>query len=208
MMREQITLSAISESRMCVVVLSAHQALSTMDLALMRIICSVESREVLIFVNRIDELEDPAEDTKRIERDIRRTLKRLGLGAELPILFGSGYWANCALDDRCDDMMPTSRAGLDVLYPDADFSDPDTLRRKAMDASGIAVLHRVVANRVVAGPGKALIADIEAELSQVEEMRETVVSMAQTGAVVSGMVSADEVTKKLSELGETHARRL
>jgi len=40
MMREQITLNAISESRICVVVLSAHQALSTMDAALMRITVS------------------------------------------------------------------------------------------------------------------------------------------------------------------------
>ena len=202
MMREQITLNAISESRMCIVVLSAHQALSTMDLALMRIICSVESREVLIFVNRVDELADPEGDTKRIERDIRRTLKRLGLGAELPILFGSGYWANCALDDKCDKMMATSRAGLEALYPDADFSDDDTLREKAMEASGIAALHRAVANRVVAGPGNALMADIEAELAQVEEMRDTVVSMAQNGAVSSGLISPEEVAEKLKVLGD------
>lgn len=38
MMREQTTLNAIGESRACIVVLSAHQALSTMDMALLRII--------------------------------------------------------------------------------------------------------------------------------------------------------------------------
>lgn len=200
MMREQITLNAISESRMCIVVLSAHQALSTMDLALLRIICSVESREVLIFVNRIDELENPAEDTKKIERDIRFTLNRLGLGNDLPILFGSGYWANCALDDRCGRMMPMSRAALETLYPDADHSDPAVLRKLAMEASGIGTLHRAVAKRIVQGPGKALMADVKTDLAQVQEMKETVINMSQKGALAGGLISAEEIIEKLDEL--------
>ena len=60
MMREQITIRATRESRICVVVLSAHQALSSVDMALIRLIANVRSREVVIFVNRIDELSDPA----------------------------------------------------------------------------------------------------------------------------------------------------
>ena len=60
MMREQITIRAIRDSRICVVVLSAHQALSSVDMALIRLISNIKSREVVIFVNRIDELSDPA----------------------------------------------------------------------------------------------------------------------------------------------------
>ncbi len=56
MIREQITIRAIRESRLCVVVLAAHQALSSVDLALIRMIANVKSREVIIVVNRIDEI--------------------------------------------------------------------------------------------------------------------------------------------------------
>lgn len=200
MMREQITLNAISESRMCIVVLSAHQALSTVDLALLRIICSVESREVLIFVNRVDELGDLAEDIKKIERDIRHTLGRMGLSERLNILFGSGYWANCAIDDRCADMIANSLAALKSLYPAADFTDPEELRVKAIEASGIGALHKAVAQQIVDGPGKALMADIKASLAQATDAQDAVVAIAASGAVMSRGVSRTGIKLKLDGL--------
>lgn len=182
MMREQITLNAISESRVCVVVLSAHQALSTMDVALMRIICSVEAREVLIFVNRIDELEDPQSEIVKIGDTIRKTLKRMGIGDKFDITFGSGYWANVALDDKCDQMMPASRAALDAFYrdeEDLDLRDPDVLREKVLEASGVPAMHRAIANRVVEGPGNALLEDVQTEAEEIIRMSEMVFKLAQ-----------------------------
>lgn len=197
MMREQITLNAISESRMCVVVLSAHQALNTMDLALLRIICSVESREVLIFVNRIDELAAPATDIKKIERDIRFTLSRMGMVNPMTILFGSGYWANCALDDSCETMMASSRASLAALYPDADLSDPAILRSTALEASGVSALHREVARQIVNGPGKTLMDDVAAELAQVSEMDDMVNALATNGSGPARTVDAAAITDQM-----------
>ena len=51
MMREQITIRATRDSRICVLVLSAHQALSTVDMALIRLISNVKARDVVVFVN-------------------------------------------------------------------------------------------------------------------------------------------------------------
>ncbi|QDC08584.1 hypothetical protein FHY55_04720 [Oceanicola sp. D3] len=188
MMREQITLNAISDSRVCVVVLSAHQALSTMDLALLRIICSVEAREVLIFVNRIDELEDPEGEKGRIRSSINKTLKRLGVGNDIEILFGSGYWANCALRGG-DDMAPASRAALASLYDGEDTDDLEELRRRAMDASGLQGLVQAIAKRVVEGPGKAIIKDVDNDLKTIIEMSETVEQVADRHS--DGPVSID-----------------
>ncbi len=74
MMREQITINALRDSRICVVVLSAHQALSSMDMGLIRLISNVKSREVVIFVNRIDELSDPGAQVPEIRDSILQTL--------------------------------------------------------------------------------------------------------------------------------------
>ncbi|WP_428927727.1 dynamin family protein [Marinibacterium sp. SX1] len=177
MMREQITLNAISDSRVCVVVLSAHQALSTMDLALLRIICSVEAREVLIFVNRIDELADPGAERPRIEASIRATLGRLGIPDAVEIMFGSGYWAQTAQTDIAA-MAPASRAALASLH-DGDTDDLDELRRRALEASGIFDLHRAIAQRVVDGPGKAVLNDVRSQIKTIIEMSETVESAAR-----------------------------
>ena len=74
MMREQITINALRDSRICVVVLSAHQALSSMDMGLIRLISNVKAREVIIFVNRIDELSDPASQVPESRDSITQTL--------------------------------------------------------------------------------------------------------------------------------------
>jgi len=97
MMREQITIRAIRESRLCVVILSAHQALSSIDMAMIRLISNIQSRDVVIFVNRIDELSDPASQVPEIEASIRETLRKHEAPSDVKIIFGSAYWANKAL---------------------------------------------------------------------------------------------------------------
>ncbi len=205
MMREQITLNAISDSRVCVVVLSAHQALSTMDVALLRIICSVEARDVLIFVNRIDELPDPVGEQDKIRKSINRTLTRLGVRDDIEILFGSGYWANCALSD-IDAMAPASRAALDRMTEGQDLSDPQALRAAAMKASGVSALHRAIANRVVGGQGLAFLNDIKAEIASIIEMSETVenvVDQREGGGQYKIDMTSIELSMKLADIRDS-----
>ena len=201
MMREQITLNAISDSRVCVVVLSAHQALSTMDLALLRIICAVEAREVVIFVNRIDELADPAGEQENIRKSINRTLSRIGLSNEIEIIFGSGYWANCAL--RGDGgMAPASRKSLASLYEGANLDDAETLGRAAMASSGVYPLLAAIAKRVVEGPARAMFNDVDNDLRMLIEMSETVEKVAgnRAGSLNSAAISIDALQAKLDDL--------
>ncbi len=153
MMREQITIRAIRESRMCVVVLSAHQALSTVDLALIRLISNLDSREVILFVNRIDELSDPARQVPEIRDSIRRTLTEHKGPAEAEIVFGSAYWANHALTGDLDGLSAESSAALanwvEVERPDlaADMIRDETL----WALSGVPALLAAIARRSETG---------------------------------------------------------
>lgn len=211
MMREQITLNAISESRVCVIVLSAHQAMSTMDLALLKIICAVDAREVLIFVNRIDELADPRGESGQIVKSIRRTLERMGLGEEIEILTGSGYWANMALSGRVDQMLPGSLGGLTKFFEieAPDFSSSDVVRDKAMEASGVQALHRAIARRVVKGPGEAMLADVCSEIDNVIRMNELVEEISEGGSGRPGRsdIASSEIAGKVSEIGQRVRRQ-
>lgn len=200
MMREQITLNAIQDSRVCVVVLSAHQALSTMDVAILRIICAVEAREVVIFVNRIDELADPEGEKDKIRASIRRTLARLGLDQDISILFGSGYWANFALSSGTT-LAGRSLASLQKVHPGLDLADDEALRDAAFEASGVPELHRLIASRVVEGPGAAFLKDVEAEIKLIIEMSEAVDSAARlrdAGMAVL-TVSNEELLMKVAD---------
>ena len=102
MIREQITIRAIRESRICVVVLAAHQALSSVDLALIRMIANVKSREVVIVVNRIDELPDPVNQIPEIRASIVKTLTDFDGPKDAQIIFTSAFCANAALMNRTD----------------------------------------------------------------------------------------------------------
>ncbi|NPD14376.1 hypothetical protein HOY34_04075 [Xinfangfangia sp. D13-10-4-6] len=200
MMREQITLNAIQDSRVCVVVLSAHQALSTMDVAILRIICAVEAREVVIFVNRIDELVNPEAEKEKIRLSIRNTLARLGLDQDISILFGSGYWANFALSET-GTLGGRSLESLCNMVPGLNTADPVALRDAAFEASGVPALHRLLVQRVVEGPGAAFLKDIESEIRLIVEMSEAVDSAARlrdAGMAVL-TVSNEELLMKVAD---------
>ncbi len=159
MMREQITIRAIRESRMCVVVLSAHQALSTVDLALIRLISNLPSREVMIFVNRIDELGDPASQVPEIEESIRKTLKDHQGPADAEIIFGSAYWANHVLRGAIGQLSESSRNALfnwaeAALREDGD--DP-SVEDMVWTLSGLPKLLRAVSTRVAEGEGREVV---------------------------------------------------
>jgi len=160
MMREQITIRAIRDSRICVVVLSAHQALSTVDMALIRLISNIRSREVVIFVNRIDELSDPASQVPEIAESIRATLKRHEGPADAEIIFGSAHWANLAIADRLDELEPDSAAAL-LNWAEKELQagrDEEDFDADVWRLSGIPALYRALAARITEGVGKETLA--------------------------------------------------
>ncbi len=159
MVREQITINAIRDSRLCVVVLSAHQALSTVDMALIRLIANVQSREVIIFVNRIDELADPVNQIAEIRDSIRETLRALHGPHDAQIVFGSARWATLALNG--DLSVLDAEAGAVLL----DFAE-HTLGQMDRElgpleliwwVSGLPALYGAIWNRVTEGAARERI---------------------------------------------------
>jgi len=169
MMREQITINSIRDSRLCVVVLSAHQALSTMDMALLRLIANVDAREVVLFVNRIDELDDPANEIPAIEKNFRETLKKQDVAEDVQIVFGSAFWALNAIADTLENLPEASSEAMEK-WAQSDLCDNfltnyEGLRGLAWNLSGVPTLHRCIADRVIEGPGQAMLKEVRDEVS-------------------------------------------
>jgi hypothetical protein len=159
MMREQITIRSIRDSRLCVVVLSAHQALSSTDLALIRLISHVKTRDVVIFVNRIDELSDPSAQIPQIAGSVRATLERHKGPAGAQLVFGSALWACRALEGDITKLPKSSLAALrnwsegpHGAGPDGDRPDPVA---QAWALSGLPALQASLSERIAQGVGAA-----------------------------------------------------
>jgi len=154
MIREQITVNAIRESRLCVVVLSAHQTLSTVDMALIRLISNIRSREVIIFVNRIDELGAPVREAEEIRQSIVATLKALNGPEDAQIIFGSAYWASHALSGQFDKLGAASgKALVEWAEHHVDAAAPGSVAETIWRMSGIPALCDAISERIVAGEG-------------------------------------------------------
>ena len=160
MIREQITIRAIRESRICVVVLAAHQALSSVDLALIRMIANVKSREVLIAVNRVDELNDPVNQVPEIRESIRQTLIDHDGPKDAEIIFTSAYCGNAALLGDVDAVEEhTKTAMIDWVLAEKRLDSVDGLSPTELlwELSGLPTLYAALSERISEGIGQELL---------------------------------------------------
>lgn len=159
LVREQITIKAIRDSRICVVVLSAHQALSSTDMALVRLIANVRARQIIIFVNRIDELSDPGTQVPQIKESIQQTLQAQKGPSEATLIFGSALWAHAS---AVGDMALLSKPSQEALFNwaeatavvDTHDGNPHAL---IWELSGLPALYDAIAERVVDCEGGPLL---------------------------------------------------
>jgi hypothetical protein len=160
MMREQITINSLRGSRICVVVLSASQALSSMDMGLIRLISNIKAREVVIFVNRIDELANPSTAIPEIKASILKTLADHNGLVGIEVVFGSAYWANVALTENVQNLVSDSEASLRNYLGD-DLAEGEELKPETVwNMSGMPELYDAISTRVVQGEGAEMLTSI------------------------------------------------
>jgi septum formation topological specificity factor MinE len=95
LVRDEITLRSLDEMDAAVVVLSARQAYSTADLALIRTMRGLRKDRLIVVINRCDELEDPKRHGEVVAEHVARLLER-EFGEAVPVLTCSAAWANAA----------------------------------------------------------------------------------------------------------------
>ncbi len=225
LVREAVTLDNLSDSDICVIVLNANQAFTTADIALMRIILALKTEQIVLFVNRIDELEDPDAEIREIDTYIRRLMTEFGLPPEVPIVFGSALWAEAAsFGVMSEDMLPESYASLERLSsdrieafgkatPPTRHAPGSTLSttKKTHDLSGLGELREIIAeksSRDVALPYIEGLRDQAIDIVQqsMALLRQTLTSTSQirTDLDIDGLI--DRIDKMLKTVNEDCAR--
>ncbi len=106
MVRDEITLRSLDDAEVTIVVLSARQALSVADVALMRALSGVHKSRLIVFVNRCDELPGQASfgqaslpkqaSATHLVRDHVTSFLHAEFGHDITVITGSALWANAA----------------------------------------------------------------------------------------------------------------
>jgi hypothetical protein len=97
LVRDEITRRALESADIYIVMLTARQALSSSDVALLRILRGLHKERIAVFINRIDELGDVARDIAPIIQHVRDGLRREFPTTAIPIVAGSALWAAAAI---------------------------------------------------------------------------------------------------------------
>ena len=156
LVRDEFTCQSLDQSDIFLMTLSAHQALTEVDIALIRMVAQQGDKDVIIYVNRIDELENYPKRTKRIVADITKRLTDAIPNAPFTVAYGSARWAELAInDDALEDE-------IEEIIADPLFDEflqmhrggvPTNVRDKLMLASGIPEIKKTISGAIEAGSG-------------------------------------------------------
>ena len=169
LIREEITLQSLEHSQIFVLVLSAHQAFSSADLYLLRILNALRLDRLVVFVNRVDELSSPETDIPEIRKHIANILARENPDADIPIIFGSASCASRALDpiepfdpEEMAKSFAINEDNANLAIAKTQFVDEE--RATAWVASGVPELEQALSDMMLKGPGAAWMASARVEL--------------------------------------------
>ena len=172
LVRDEFTCRSLDKSDVFVMVLSAHQPLTDVDIALIRILAKQDEKDVVIFVNRIDELDDYATEVPRVMADVSNRLREAIPDIEFRIVAGSAYMADLVLRD--DEEATEACAAVDTQEL-ADYVRavhghvPEDRDDRLMLASGLDNLRETLSEVIDEGTGGRylgrLMEDVRAEIS-------------------------------------------
>lgn len=158
MVRDANTCRSLGLAGIFTVTLSAHQALTEVDLALLRMLSMRPDNRVIVFVNRIDELSDPLADSRAVLDNVRARLDETLPGHGFALIAGSARWAELVMGrdaDTNDDALATELAEPRVRTMLDAMAGPDDAAR-LLAASGIPEVRETLSGIIDRGTGPVL----------------------------------------------------
>jgi signal recognition particle receptor subunit beta len=158
LVRDELSREAIRGADAYIVVLNAQQALSSRDLDLLRLLHGLQKTRLVVFVNRIDLLANPAEDGAAVVAYVRSKLDVEFPGSAIPVTAGSAMWAELAM--TADEAAPQSTRQVQAIQAltrrieARGIMSPDAAswRTEVLRFSGFGDLARMVSRLIVQGP--------------------------------------------------------
>ncbi|ACM03821.1 dynamin family protein [Cereibacter sphaeroides] len=103
LVRDEVTCRSLDRADIFIILLSAHQPLTEADLALLRMLPAERARNVILVLNRIDELDEMDAEIEPLLSDVAERLRAaLPAAAAISILPGSAWLAELALREDAE----------------------------------------------------------------------------------------------------------
>lgn len=180
LVRDEITRRALDAADIHIVVLIARQALSSSDVALLRILHGLHKERVVVFINRIDELGDVVQDAPQVIDYVRQGLRREFPGVEIPVIAGSALWAQTALvgtDLEIQKVLASSARAYAANVAQVDLntsSEGAPVRQRLTETlslcSGLPELTRVVSSMAMESHASSVLAQVASSLTEVADI--------------------------------------
>ncbi|MEO1493640.1 MAG: dynamin family protein [Pseudomonadota bacterium] len=162
LVRDEFTCRALLKSDVFVMTLSAHQALTDVDIGLIRMLSAHKGKRIVIYINRIDELDDFSVNAERIQQDVRRRIDEAIDGRVVDVVIGSAYWAELATSDL--DVPAHAKAaeeaaatpGMDAFLISQCGEAPTDPRQRLRVASGLVSVEDAIDAAIAEQVGQSL----------------------------------------------------
>ena len=174
LVRDELTCQSLRIADVYVVVLSVHQALSEVDQGLIRMLASQGARDVIVYINRVDELEDAGAEISAIQDKVRNTLKSTYEDIQLTIHVGSAFWGETALRGDADEIaacLATDAAKTRMEQFEGEL--PDEPWARLFTLSGLANIRDAVDEAINVGSGTQLLRQSASSLKSIIQASES-----------------------------------
>jgi hypothetical protein len=173
LVRDEITTTSFRDTDIFIVAVSIHQALGAADMALLKMLSRHSGKATVIFVNRIDEVDDPATDVPEILANLEKRLEGELAGANYLLIAGSAHWGHIAQHGNDEEVSAVSqskefKAYCDMAGVDAALSP----RERLFSASGVSTLGQALSDRIADGPIKSALGKTATEVTAAVGMLE------------------------------------
>jgi hypothetical protein len=168
LVRDEITTSSFRDTDIYVVALSIHQALSAADMALLRMLTRHSGKHIIVFVNRIDEADTPAEDVPAVMAALQARLDAELRVENITLIEGSAHWGGLALFGSDEEVTAALNAPGCAGY--CPKSGP--ARERLYQGAGFPALAEALSAAIDSGPVTRDLAEIASEVRAAFEMQE------------------------------------
>jgi signal recognition particle receptor subunit beta len=200
LVRDEITRRSLENPDIFVFVISALQPLSAADIYMLRLLNGLHKDRIVVFINRADQLPNPASDAALIKAAVEKRLRLEFPALEIPVVYGSAWLGNLRLQPDLGDLQACLKptyvkvlreaglpAGIDAtsrhlsqvdrshvaaaMHMSSGLREVSAALDRLMSTSGIAVLLRQIAVCLTELVRSAEVSD-RAELEAIQELLE------------------------------------
>ncbi len=173
LVRDEITTNSFRDTDIFVVALSIHQALGVADMALLKMLSRHSGKSTVIFVNRIDEVDNLAVDVPKVLETLEKKLKSEMGGVNYKLIAGSAHWGHIAHYANEKAIMAASgSAEFNAYCAKIGVDSALAPRDRLIAASGLSELRHALSDRIAEGPVKSALAKTASELNSAMGMLE------------------------------------